>query len=119
MHHALITVPFADRDHAFKLGWLQLEEWERVRDKSLMGAFSAMVQRRDGHPGDVREIVRLALIGGGLPPLEALALVKTYVEQRPLAETFELALTIAEAAIFGSPEWQAAEKAKPMAPVDG
>lgn len=43
---------------------------------------------------DICEIVRIALIGGGTKPVEALRLVRRYVEQRPLLENVQLCIDI-------------------------
>ena len=77
-----------------------------------------MVSRRAGRAYTNREVIRLALIGGGTEPRKALALVKAYVEARPLLETFDLVAEILEAALFGSPEYQAS-RARPSSPDRG
>jgi hypothetical protein len=58
---------------------------------------------------DVRETIRLALIGGGKTPVEALTLVKRYVDARPLNENVLVAQAILLKALNGPPE-EATEK---------
>lgn len=59
---------------------------------------------------DVRETIRLALIGGGKTPTEALTLVTRYVDQRPLGESVLVAYAIILKALTGPPEEAAEEK---------
>ena len=58
----------------------------------------------DAWPNDVREILRLGLIGGGMKPFEALAMVKRYVEERPLLESMLVAAAVMQAALAGVPD---------------
>ena len=52
----------------------------------------------------VREVIRIALVGGGKAPVEALKLIDRYVDKRPLVETIPLSFDILEAAFFGTEE---------------
>lgn len=52
---------------------------------------------------DIRETIRLGLIGGGAKPTEALVLVQRYVDARPQVENVELAWRILAAALVGPP----------------
>ncbi|UVV66693.1 gene transfer agent family protein [Brucella anthropi] len=97
-----VTQPFGDADYVFALSWAGAQEWEDKTGRSLFQTFNAMVTHQDGLVSDVREIIRIALIGGGLAPTEALKLVRRYVENRPLAETIPIALTAVEAFLFGT-----------------
>jgi len=63
----------------------------------------------------VRETIRLGLIGGGLEPTKALKLVRTYVDDRPLAESILTAEAILMAAIVGAPEEDEPKKPQPEA----
>lgn len=109
-HLSAITRPFADGDYTFALSWKWLEELERIFDGSVFPVLRRMISEQAATSTEVSEIIRLGLIGGGTEPSSALALVKTYVEDRPLMENLDLAVSILEAAIFGSPEWQASEE---------
>ena len=81
-----IERPFADANYRFELKFDSASDYEKTSDKSL---FSALRHALAGvwFATDVREVIRLALIGGGTPPTDALRLVRDYVEKRPLAES--------------------------------
>ena len=69
------------------------------------GAGIAAIMRRleDGtwKLNDLRETIRLGLIGGGKTPAEAMVAVKRHVDERPLAEGVLLAYEIIAAAMVG------------------
>jgi len=52
---------------------------------------------------DIRETLRLGLIGGGMEPPKALVLVKRYVDNRPWAESVQPATVVLMAALVGVP----------------
>ncbi len=52
---------------------------------------------------DVRETLRLGLIGGGMEPAKALILIKRYVDNRPWAESVQPAMAVLMAALVGVP----------------
>ena len=99
---SLISQPFGDGEYDFALTWDGAIEWEEKTSRSLFGTFNHMVANQSGHASDVREIIRIALIGGGLAPTESLKLVRRYVENRPLTETIPVALSAMEAFLFGT-----------------
>lgn len=55
---------------------------------------------------DVREIIRISLLRGNkdMAPPEAARLVRQYVEERPLAESVPVAVTVLMAAVVGVPD---------------
>lgn len=55
---------------------------------------------------DVRETMRLALIGGGMKPEPAMQLIKLHVDANPkgLADSVLLAITIIKAVLVGVPD---------------
>lgn len=110
------TTDFGSREHTFKLDWAGATEWEELRNKSLFQTYNSMVHERGGNVGDVREVIRLALIGGGLDPIKALSDVRRYVEGRPLEESLMLAIGIMEAFIFGADEYRSSREAGTEAP---
>jgi hypothetical protein len=63
-----------------------------------------MLVCRDAWLHEVREVMRLGLIGGGTSPEDARDLVQRYVEERPLAESSVHAALVLGAALFGTPE---------------
>lgn len=99
-----ITVTWGDGDYCFRLtvlGLIELEEkcsapfstvWQRVN----LGAYGV---------NDVRETIRLGLIGGGMGPADALKLVRRYVDDRMnivgMAEHVQLVRLILAGVMFG------------------
>lgn len=55
---------------------------------------------------DLRETLRLGLIGGGLAPDAALRLVRRYVDERPFEENVRPAMLVLMAALVGVPDDQ-------------
>jgi hypothetical protein len=93
---------FGDADRDFKLTPLMIVELERKTGAGIGGLCRRLFDREFSY-SDITEIIRLALIGGGTAPKEADALVKAYVAERPLGETFPLAVSILETLWFGKP----------------
>lgn len=100
---ASVTFDWGDGEHRFRLAIGQLRE---LQDKIGVGPF-ALYSRIDlgtWMVDDLRETIRLGLIGGGAKPAEALALVRHYVDDRPLMESVDPARTIIGAALAGDPK---------------
>lgn len=93
---------FGDSEHKFALPFPLIEELQRKTGVSI-GILFQRVRGLTFSIADIRETIRLGLIGGGMEPVEAFKLVKTYVENRPLVETMPVALSILELVWFGSP----------------
>lgn len=53
---------------------------------------------------DVRETIRLGLIGGGMAPDAAMRVVRNHVDDEPLTSSVLLAYTIIEAVMVGVPD---------------
>ena len=96
------TQVFGDNEYTFALTWAGAQEWEEKTGRSLYQTFDAMVATKAGFVSDVKEIIRISLIGGGMAPADAFRLVKQYVECRPLSESLPVALAAAEAFLFGT-----------------
>lgn len=65
--YARIAQPFGDGYYDFAFGWDEAVEWaEKYPGRSLFHAFNAMHRNRVYPLGDVKEIIGLALIGGGV-----------------------------------------------------
>jgi hypothetical protein len=96
----LIAFEWADGEHRFRLPIGRLRE---LQDKCGAGPGVIFGRLTDGtwRVDDLREVVRLGLIGGGMDPVQALTLVKRYVDERPLAETVAPARVILAVALFG------------------
>jgi hypothetical protein len=83
---------WADSTYEFALGWGELGELQDACNQWRLE--------------DVVTTIRLGLIGGGVEPPKALALVRTYVESRPqdLVLNASFARGILETSIVGAPE---------------
>ena len=111
-HYAEITAFFGGNERTFRLDYKRVVEWEENTGFSLMASLTAMVKAQSGVQSPLRELIRLALIGGGLTPSAANIDLQRNFDPYPPAECFFLALTIAEAALYGSDEYRAARDAK-------
>lgn len=84
---------FGTAEHSFSLNDAMITELERLTDTGI-GAFYQRVVAMHFRATDLAEIIRLGLIGAGMHPQEAMQLVQTYAHNRPMSETFPLALDI-------------------------
>lgn len=85
-----ITLPFADGPKHFRLAWGELI---KVQDECKAGPFEIYNRLLTGRwkMGEISNTIRWGLIGGGMPPAEALQFVETYVQSRPPLESLPLA----------------------------
>ena len=95
-----IELEWGGGSHVFRLGLGEIEELERATDMSVFLLLAAVSDRvplaRAAH---YSEVIRIGLIGGGMNPVEARALVRRYVDERPLYESVALARAVLMAAI--------------------
>jgi hypothetical protein len=107
---AQITLPWADGDHTFRLGWGELE---LLQEACGAGPYVILNRLYDESwkIGDISHTIRVGLIGGGKKPTEALTLVRQYVEKRPPMENIIFAKAILEAGLVGAPEERVGEPA--------
>lgn len=100
---ARIELDWADGTFAFRLGFGEL-----VRLQEACGAGPQLIHTRlsDGSWGvkDISHVIRFGLIGGGMPPADALKKVRAYVEDRPPAENLVYAQVILSAGLVGAPD---------------
>lgn len=99
--HGAVELDFADGTYTFRLALDQIDELERKRDASIF----TIAQRLDpalrtARLGDITEVIRLGLIGGGMTPVDALAKVRRYVDERPLDESRDTAYAVTLAALM-------------------
>lgn len=87
------TAFFGTEKHVFTLTDQMILELERVTDCGI-GALYQRTIAMQFRSTDLTEIIRLGLIGGGMNPETAMQLCTTYASNRPLSETFPLALDI-------------------------
>lgn len=100
---AKISFDWADDHYEFRLAIGQLRE---LQEKCNAGPAEILTRLRTGtwRVDEVREIIRLGLIGAGKTPSDALKIVRIYVEARPWMESIQPAQVILMAALLGSPE---------------
>lgn len=106
---ASVTLTWADGDYTFRLAWGQLGE---LQDKCDAGPYVILQRLHNGtwKIQDIAETIRLGLIGGGKTPVDALKLVRSYVQDRPPMENLLTAQYILGAAIVGAPEEDTTKK---------
>lgn len=100
---ASISVAWGDGEHRFRLAIGQLRE---LQEKADAGPAEILDRLSSGRwrINDVRETVRLGLIGGGMSPPEAHKLTVRYVDDRPWLESVPIAQAVLMAALIGVPE---------------
>lgn len=113
-----ITLDWADGSHQFRLAWGGLVSLQEACDAGPM-VILGRLQSGNWRMADIRETIRLGLIGGGATPEKALALVRDYVEARPPIESIQLAQGILATAVIGAPEEDEQEGEAHAAPETG
>ena len=108
-----LRTDFGGEVHPFRLTPPMIVELERLTGAGIGSLFDRVVNRRFGF-ADVRETIRLGLIGADMTPREASALVEAYVDKRPIAESYVLAVAVLDALFTGS-----GTDAAPGAPAPG
>lgn len=102
--NGVVEIDFGDDTYRFRLALGELEE---LQEKTGVGPFKLMQRLIGGEwsTTDVRETLRLGLMGGGVDPTKALNLVRRYVDERAnwYANSM-LAQAVVQAAIIGAPE---------------
>jgi hypothetical protein len=91
---------FGDATRIFKITPCLIVELERKTGAGIGGLCRRLFAGEFQH-SDIIQTIRLALIGGGEKPESADALVAAYAADRPLSETYPLAVSILEALWFG------------------
>lgn len=115
-----VTRFFGDDEHVFRLAWKQLIELQEKRNAGPAIIMQHMLSG-EWYVEDIREVIRVGLIGGGMAPNAALNLVRAYVEERPQDIAGEdgllmTALVVLSAAIARVPDEPVGEQ---VAPVQG
>ena len=111
---ARVRLDFGGDEREFRLGYgelIRLQEELDVGPWYLLGVFGGLAAfgiRPEGVRGlgvrHCREVIRIGLEGGGMKPMDALRLVRTYVEQRPPDEYVGIAFHVLTAALSGAPD---------------
>lgn len=102
-----IELFWGDGEHLFRLPIGHLRE---LQEKTDCGPYRIWMRLRehDWRVDEVRETIRLGLIGGGMKPFDAHRLVVRYIDEfgLPLLDHVPAALSILTAALIGPPEEQ-------------
>lgn len=104
--HSTLSRDFADGTYEFGLTWPGMIELETACASPLLPLLLRLSSNA-WHVKDGSNVIRLGLIGGGLVPARAVALVRDYVEARPPGETVYLAADILRLALLGPPTVEA------------
>lgn len=109
--NASINLAWADGEYTFRFGLGQIEELQELCDAGPFVILQHLIAGtwRTVH---IRETLRLGLIGGGMPPAEALKLVKRYHDELPWATYVNEAKLIMHAAVLGAPDGEKPGKRK-------
>lgn len=91
-----ITTFFGDGEHTFALTDDMVAELERLADLGI-GALYLRAANMQFKLGDLIEVIRLGLIGGGTTPERAAQLVDTYARNQPIDDLYPLALDVLDA----------------------
>ncbi len=89
-------------EHPFRLTAKLTLELEKTTGAGI-GALCTRVFNKQFAHSDISETLRLSLIGAGMTPERAASLVATYAIDRPLIETFPIAVAVLELRWFGQP----------------
>ena len=108
---------FAGQPRKFELRIDEIGELETLRSAGIAAIFWRLCNAQFYH-GDVRETVRLGLIGGGMGDADATALIGAAMDRKPIGEFLQLAADILSALINGCAEDDAPKKAEAERPSD-
>lgn len=107
-----IDLKWADGDHRFRLAIGELRELQEKCDAGPPLILERLSTNR-WRVEDVRETLRLGLIGGGATPAAALALIERYVDERPdWLTNANAAIGVLGVALVGAPEEAVGDKKK-------
>lgn len=115
MRDAKVTLEWADGEYDFKMGIGELRELQEKtrRIKNVSGEYVyispirlfSMLTAEEWMVDDVKEAIRIGLVGGGMAPIDASRLVKRYVEEVPdWTVNCRVAANVIAAALLG---WEA------------
>jgi len=100
---AKISAVFGDGIHDFRL---RIGELEELQERCDAGPEEILFRLMNAtwRIADVRQTIRLGLIGAGMQPTPALILVERYAAEGSLGEWKSLCINIIAAAIDGAPD---------------
>lgn len=100
-----VTLPWGDGEYEFRLAYKQLLLLQEECDAGP--AFMAnrlREQDADWRVKDIRETIRLGLMGAGMSQADALTKITRFVDSVPLEENRLVAWVILKTAIVGAPD---------------
>lgn len=99
-----VPITWANGEDNFCLA--RVREILQLEDKcgAGMGEIVQRLERGTWFLNDIRETIRLGLIGGGKTPEQAMKIVRLCVDGRPLSESILVARLILTAALVGVPD---------------
>ncbi|MEH2517543.1 hypothetical protein V1279_003116 [Bradyrhizobium sp. AZCC 1610] len=97
-----LTTYFGDGEYPFALRSAQIIELEGKCGAGI-GTIAARTFAKHFSQIEITETIRLAAIGGGMPPKRAAEMIAAYVADQPLIASWPLASKILEHAWFGAP----------------
>ena len=97
---AAMVLLWGDGEYRFRLG---IKEIRELQEKTGVGPHALLrrVVAGDWRVDDLRETIRVGLIGGGLEPTKAMVAVLRYVDDRPLLESVEPVVQILNGVLAG------------------
>lgn len=107
---AKINAAWADADYDFRLGLAQIEELQEKTDCGLHFLFNR-IGSGQWLIRDLRETIRLGLIGAGMEAPKAKTLIERYFDPGPYASHTATAQAILAAALIGAPDGEEPGKA--------
>jgi Phage tail tube protein, GTA-gp10 len=107
-----VELTWGDGEHKFNIA--RLKCLLELEEKCGVGVFEIYQRILNGKwkINDLRETLRLGLIGGGMTPDKALRLINRYCDDQPWVESILPAQAILGAAMFGVPGDDLAKKAE-------
>lgn len=98
---AKITKFFGDGPHDFCMRIGEIEELQELTEVGLLSTLDRITMM---FIKDIKEVLRLGLIGGGLDKAKAYQLVTRHVVEAYLIDAASLAGEVVQAALRGAPE---------------
>jgi hypothetical protein len=120
-----ISLPLGGEEQQFRIAFGQWRELQESVNKPRLeigeppiGPMTLLRALLEGNawPHDVREVIRLGLIGAGMKGDRALVLIKRHVEGAPFFESVPTARTVLQMAMFGPPDDLVGKDAPPPRP---
>jgi hypothetical protein len=98
-----VELTWGDGQHKFNVA--KIKSAVELEEKCNAGVATIFQRMRDStwYMNDVRETLRIGLIGGGATPDVALRLINRYCDDRPWAESLQPAMVVLMAAMLGVP----------------